>query len=95
MTITPTATPTAQDEMLERLRDIVTDVLEIEPGELTDTSSFTDDHDADSLLTIEILARIERDLGVDIPQEELPEMTSLTAVHSIVARYAGWEDTDA
>jgi acyl carrier protein len=67
----------------------------LEPGELTDTSSFVEDHDADSLLAIEILARIERDLGVDISQDALPEMTNLTAVYTIVARHAGWDGPDA
>ena len=82
-------------DRLEQLREIITEVLELEPGELTDTSDFVEDHDADSLLAIEILARIERDLGVNVPQDALDEMTNLNAVCAIVARYAGWEDTDA
>lgn len=80
---------------LEQLRDIITEVLELEPGELTDTSDFVEDHGGDSLLAIEILARIERDMGVNVPTDELAEMTNLNAVRAIVARYAGWEDTDA
>ena len=88
------ATATKQ-ERVEQLRTLITEVLELEPGELTDTSSFVDDHEADSLLAIEILARIERDLGVAIAQESLVEMTNLTAVYAVVARSAGWEGPDA
>ena len=80
---------------LEQLPDIITEVLELEPGELTDTSDFVEDHGGDSLLAIEILARIERDMGVNVPTDELAEMTNLNAARAIVARYAGWEDTDA
>ena len=87
--------PATHDDQLEQLRDIVTEVLELEPGELTETSDFAEEHDADSLLAIEILARIEQDMGVNIPQDELAEMTNLHAVHAIVARYAGGQDTDA
>lgn len=87
--------PTLQDEQFEQLRDIVTEVLELEPGEVTDTSDFAEEHDADSLLAIEILARIERDMGVNIPQDELPNMTNLSAVHEIVARYSEGKDSDA
>ena len=82
-------------DRLEQLRDIITEVLEIEPGELTGTSDFVEDHGGDSLLAIEILARIERDMSVYVPTDALAEMTNLNAVRAIVARYAGWEDTDA
>jgi acyl carrier protein len=80
---TASALTTEQDEIL---RAIVIDVLELEPEELTDTSSFIDDHDADSLLAIEILARIEKDLGVAIPQDDLTQMTNLDGVRSVVSR---------
>lgn len=84
-----------QTERLEALRTIVVQVLELEADELTETSHFVNDHDADSLLALEILARIELDLGVSIPQEELPEMVTLTAVYDVVARNAGWEIPNA
>jgi acyl carrier protein len=79
----------------EQLRTIVTEVLEIEAHELTDTSDFVEEHEADSLLAIEILARIERDMGIFIPQEALPEMTNLGATWFLVAQHAGWEDGSA
>ncbi|GAA0459363.1 hypothetical protein Ade02nite_13350 [Paractinoplanes deccanensis] len=82
------ATITAQHR--RQLRDLVADVLELEPGDLTETSSFVDEHGADSLQAIEILARLERDLGVLIPQEDASEMTTLAGVYAVVARHAGW-----
>ncbi|KJY48067.1 MULTISPECIES: acyl carrier protein [Streptomyces] len=72
-----------QDTML---REIIIEVLELEAGELTDTSGFIEDHDADSLLAIEILARIEKDLGVVIPQDDLVEMGNLNGVRAVVTR---------
>lgn len=80
---------TSQPELLKQLRDIVTDVLELEPGELTETSHFVNDHDADSLMAIDIIARIEREMGVRIPNEALPKMINLAAVVDVVKRYAG------
>lgn len=85
------STTTMQAEHLDELREIVAEVLEIEPEEITETSSFVDEHEADSLRAIEILARIEKQYKVDIPQAELPAMANLKAVYDIVARYAGWE----
>jgi acyl carrier protein len=82
----PSTASTLTTEQDETLRAIVIDVLELEPEELTDTSSFIDDHDADSLLAIEILARIEKDLVVAIPQDDLTEMTNLDGVRAVVSR---------
>jgi acyl carrier protein len=82
----PSTASTLTTEQDEVLRAIVIDVLELEPEELTDTSSFIDDHDADSLLAIEILARIEKDLGVAIPQDDLTRMTNLDGVRTVVSR---------
>jgi acyl carrier protein len=74
---------------LEELRDIVAEVLEVEPTELTDTGDFVEEYEADSLRAIEILARIEKVYRVEIPQAELAEMRNLTAVHEVLTRYAG------
>jgi acyl carrier protein len=75
---------------VDELREIVSDVLELEPGELTDDASFVDEYDADSLRAIEILARLEKKYGIEIPQTELPRMTDLNAVVQVVSERAGW-----
>ena len=79
------------NERLEELREIVADVLEVEPEELTDDGDFQEEYEADSLRAIEILARLDKAYGVEIPQAELPELTNLKAVHASLARHAGWE----
>jgi acyl carrier protein len=79
---------------LSELRDIVADVLELEPGEIADTSRFKEDHDADSLRAIEILARIEKLYKVEIPQAELAKMTHLLAVYDVVRAHADWDVAD-
>lgn len=77
---------------LEELREIVADVLEFEPNEVSDTGHFVEDYDADSLRAIEILTRIEKKYGVEIPQSELNDMHDMKAVYRIVAKYAEWKD---
>jgi acyl carrier protein len=73
---------------LEELRELVAEVLEVEPQEITDTGDFVKDYEADSLRAIEILARIEKKYKVEIPQSELPQMHNLATVHEVLARYA-------
>jgi acyl carrier protein len=77
---------------MEELREIVAEVLELEPDEITDGADFVEEYGADSLRAIEILARIEKRYRVEIPQSELPRMQNLRAVCDEVARYAGWEN---
>ncbi|MCQ8186831.1 acyl carrier protein [Streptomyces rugosispiralis] len=81
-----------REQHLDELREIVAEVLEVEPEEITETGSFVEEHEADSLRAIEILARIEKKYKIDIPQSELPQMENLKAVYDVVAAQAGWQD---
>ncbi|MFD9722409.1 acyl carrier protein [Streptomyces sp. NPDC059072] len=67
------------------VRAIITDILELEDDELTGTSLFIEDHGADSLGAIEILSRIEKELGVVIPQDDLVKLVHLDAVLEVLA----------
>ncbi|WP_338784221.1 phosphopantetheine-binding protein [Streptomyces sp. DG1A-41] len=78
-----------QDDLREKARQIVADVLEVDPAELGDTNSFADDFDADSLLVIEMYSRFERDLHIKVPQEGVVELDDMTAVFEILGRYSG------
>ncbi len=81
----------SRQDHLEELRELIAEVLEIEPGELTDTADFQEEYEADSLRAIEMLARIEKRYRVEIPQKELAGMQNLKAVYEITATYAGWD----
>ncbi|WP_430790343.1 phosphopantetheine-binding protein [Actinoplanes sp. G11-F43] len=76
--------PDGDPAWLAQLTEIVTVSLELEPGELTRSGSFVNDFGADSMLVIEILARIEQQMGVRIPDADLPKMTDLEAVVGLV-----------
>ena len=73
------------DAQKKEVKSIVCEIQEIEPDEITDTSLFIEDHGADSLRAIEILARLETALGVTIDQTELSRMTNLENVYAVLA----------
>jgi acyl carrier protein len=79
-----TTTDSAVNELREKVKTIVCEILEIEPDEITGTSMFKDDHDADSMSVIEVLSALERSLGVDIDQAELARMVNLDGVLEVV-----------
>lgn len=81
-------------ERLRQLTEIVTQTLELQPGELSPTGDFVNHYGADSMLVIDILSRVEEDLGIRIPDAALPQMTHLEAVLALVELHAG-DDADA
>ena len=76
---------------MAEMRDIVCEILEIDPDEITEDSLFKEDHGADSMGTIEILALLEQKYGVVIDEGELIRMVSLSGVYAVVSEVAGWE----
>ncbi|NJP44951.1 acyl carrier protein [Actinacidiphila epipremni] len=76
-------------EYRDKVSAIVIEELELEEGELTDNGHFIDDYESDSLSLITVVSRIEKELGVAIPSEELGELVNLKALADAVERYAG------
>ncbi len=79
-----------REERLQLMEGIVCDILEIEEEEVTETSLFKEDHDADSMRAIEILASLEKEFSVVINQSELPRMVNLKGLYEVVSESAGW-----
>lgn len=71
------------------IKELVCDILELEDEEVTVTSLFKEEHNADSLRAIEILATLEKEFKTKIPQEELPKMVNLEGVYAVVALHTG------
>ncbi|QKW22390.1 acyl carrier protein [Kitasatospora sp. NA04385] len=78
------------EENVQKIKEIVCDILEIEEDEVTETSLFKEDHAADSLRSIEILAKLEKEFGITIDQSELARMVNLKGVYEVVSGVAGW-----
>lgn len=72
-------------ERENEIKELVADILELEPDEMTRTSRFKEDHEADSLLAIEILASLEKTYKITIAQQELARMVNLESVYEVVA----------
>lgn len=79
-------------DRLSSIREIVAEILEVDPDELTESSHFIEDHGADSLRAVEILSRLEKKFNVVIPQEELPRMTSLNDTYQVLKENSDWDD---
>lgn len=67
----------SSDSTLDRVDEIVADVLQIDVEEFDDDTDLQDDVDAESLDYVEIAETIEFDVGVEIPDEDLEEIDTV------------------
>lgn len=78
------------DERSVKIKEIVCRILELDEDEVTDTSLFQEEHGADSLRAIEILASVEKEFNIVIDQDKLSQLVNLKGVYDVVADAAGW-----
>jgi acyl carrier protein len=84
--------PLDRQQVFELIRDRLADILEIEPDTITESASFTDDLDADSLALIELVEALEEELGertvgFRIDDEDLEDLKTVRdAVDYVVGR---------
>jgi len=71
-------------DRITTIKQIVAEILEIDPADMTMTSLFKEDHDADSLRAIEILASLEKAFRLEIRQDALARMVNLQGVCEVV-----------
>ncbi|MGA8296203.1 MAG: phosphopantetheine-binding protein [Acidimicrobiales bacterium] len=79
-------------EVLELVRTQLADILEISPDKINESSSFTEDLDADSLALIELVESLEEELrrqvaGFRIDDEDLEDLRTVRdAVDYVTAK---------
>ena len=61
----------------EKLKKVIAEVLNVDEGEITMDSTFTDDLGADSLDAVELGMAIEDAIGVAIADEDLPNIKTV------------------
>lgn len=65
--------------MLEKIIEITADTLGAETAGITESTSFTEDLNADSLDLFELAMALEEEFGVEIPSEDLEQITTIGA----------------
>ncbi|MBD9335409.1 MAG: acyl carrier protein [Mediterraneibacter faecis] len=63
--------------MLEKVKEIVAESLNVEESTLSETTSFKEDLGADSLDLFEMVMAFEEAFEVEIPSEDLEQITTV------------------
>jgi acyl carrier protein len=76
-------------EILEGLGEIVEEIAGVPAAEVTPAKSFVDDLDIDSLSMVEIAVAAQDKFGVEIPDDQLKDLTTVQDVVNFVSKNSG------
>ena len=77
-----------EQEILAGLGEIIEEIAGVPADEVTPGKSFVDDLDIDSLSMVEIAVAAQDKFGVEIPDEQLKDLTTVQDVVNYVAKNA-------
>lgn len=66
--------------MLEKMQEIIAEQLSVDAESITESSSFKEDLGADSLDLFELVMALEDEYSVEIPAEDLENLTTVGQV---------------
>lgn len=64
----------------DKVKEVIIDKLGVEESKITMEASFIDDLGADSLDTVELIMDLEEEFGIEIPDEDAENLTTVGAV---------------
>lgn len=64
-------------EIVEKVKNIVTEQLGVDAEEVTEEAAFIEDLGADSLDTVELVMAFEEEFGIVIPDEEADKIRTV------------------
>lgn len=67
----------SEQSTLERLKDLVVELLEVDEAKVVPEASFVDDFGADSLDLIEMITAVEEAFGIEIPDEDAGKLQTV------------------
>ena len=78
-----------EQEILQGLGEIIEEIAGVPADEVTPSKSFVDDLDIDSLSMVEIAVAAQDKFGVEIPDDQLKDLTTVQDVVNFVSKNAG------
>jgi acyl carrier protein len=75
------------NEILTRVKDVVSNVLKVESSEITNESNFIFDLGADSMQSVELVAGFEEEFDVELDQDKALEIQSIEDAVNFIAEY--------
>lgn len=75
------------EQIRATVKELIAEITEREPSEISDTALFTEDLGIDSLAGMEIMVTVDKRFKVDIPEEEFDKIKNVNDAVEMVQRY--------
>jgi acyl carrier protein len=76
-----------KNEILTRVKGVVSNVLKIESSEITDDANFVFDLGADSMQSVELVAGFEEEFDIEMDQDKALEVQNIDDAVNFIAEY--------
>lgn len=74
-----------RNEIVEAVYDACVEILKVDRSELSETTTFAEDLEADSLALVEVVMELEERFDLRIPEDELEGVGTIGAAADLVA----------
>jgi acyl carrier protein len=71
-----------------KVKDLISQQLEVSSEQLVPTASFIDDLKADSLAVVELVLALEQEFGIEIPEEDTERIKTVGDAISYIKDHA-------
>ncbi len=79
----------AREEIVEGLAEILEEVAGVNPEDVAEEKSFTEELDVDSLSMVEVVVAAEEKFGVSIPDDEVKNLKTVGDAVAFIERAQG------
>ena len=76
-----------KNEILERVKEVVSSVIKVERSEITDDANFIFDLGADSMQSVELVAGFEEAFDIEMDQDKALEIQNIDDAVNFIAEY--------
>jgi acyl carrier protein len=76
-----------KNEILTRVKDVVSSVLKVDSSEITDDANFIFDLGADSMQSVELVAGFEEEFDIEMDQDKALEIQNIDDAVNFIATY--------
>lgn len=80
-------TPVSEQEIRSAVRNLIAEVTERTPEEISDAALFEDELEVDSLMALEMMVALDKKYDIDIPEEEFTQLKNVNETVAAILRH--------
>ena len=79
----------SKEEIFNKIKDLIAENFDVDKDKITESTSFNDDLDADSIDLVEFILQLEDEFGSEIPDEEAEKIKTVGDAVSYIESHQG------